>query len=360
MAIIYKYAIDGDTWSTDANGTTTLTRELVFELTGADYGKLERLYKSDKAPQIPVKGAAHPNNSLFRATGENSVRKEADGKNAVVTVKYSHDSGDGLGDSGGMEKKPWDLGFASFTTSSEIIAKPMERDIYGNWIKTTAGTGIETVHDERHIIIRATYALKDFSPTLITQFMGTVNEKQIELINGTTLKANVWRIRDLSYSNAKTYDDQGKLKWSYYNVSIELEGIAGQAFGETEDDTTQNEFVVYGIGGSKKTLKRGKISGFATIVANRSTRMVPAGHKYTVRIYQCKQSDGSVFFGSRSDCNKRAYSRDDVEEVTEPVWLNENGQPAELNAQGEPSKKIWLVYHDFRVKDWKPLSFPKK
>ena len=128
MAITYKYAVDGDTWSTDANGTTTLTRELVFELTGADYGKLERLYKSDKAPQIPVKGAAHPNNSLFKATGEKSVRKEADGKNAVVTVKYSCD--DSVEDTNG-EKKPWELGFSSLSTSVEVIAKPMLRDVTG-------------------------------------------------------------------------------------------------------------------------------------------------------------------------------------------------------------------------------------
>ena len=183
MAIIYKYAVDGETWSTDANGTTTLTRELVFELTGADYGKLERLYKSASAPQIPLKGAAHPNDARFKATGEKSVRKEADGKNAVVTIKYSCD--DSISDTNG-EKKPWELGFSSLSTSVEVIAKPMLRDVTGAPVESTSGTGIEVVHDERHVILRATYAVQKFDAGWIEIYSGTVNEKKCALARNLT------------------------------------------------------------------------------------------------------------------------------------------------------------------------------
>ena len=351
MAITYKYAIDGDTWSTDANGTTTLTRELVFELTGADYGKLERLYKN--APQIPVKGAAHPNNSLFKATGEKSVRKEADGKNAVVTVKYSCD--DSISDTNG-EKKPWELGFSSLSTSVEVIAKPMLRDVTGAPVESTSGTGIEVVHDERHVILRATYAVEKFDAGWIEKYSGTVNEKEMRFGEKFKLRAGMWRIRDLSGTNVKTTDDKGKEKWNYYNVSIELEGVP---WVDVNYDKYE-KFYKYS-GGSWVELGRGQLSGFATVVGNRSTRMVvgSGSKKQTVRIHQCKKTNSEPFFGSYEECFKVASNQDGVEEVSEPVWLKMDGTPELPDANGKVIHN-WLCYKDFVVKDWSALSFPKK
>lgn len=353
MAITYKYAIDGDTWSTDANGTTTLTRELVFELTGADYGKLERLYKSDKAPQIPVKGAAHPNNSLFKATGEKSVRKEADGKNAVVTVKYSCD--DSISDTNG-EKKPWELGFSSLSTSVEVIAKPMLRDVTGAPVESTSGTGIEVVHDERHVILRATYAVEKFDAGWIEKYSGTVNEKEMRFGEKFKLRAGMWRIRDLSGTNVKTTDDKGKVKWDYYNVSIELEGVP---WVDVNYDKYE-KFYKYS-GGSWVELGRGQLSGFATVVGNRSTRMVvgSGSKKQTVRIHQCKKTNSDPFFGSYEECFKVASNQNGVEEVSEPVWLKMDGTPELPDANGKVIHN-WLCYKDFVAKDWSALSFPKK
>ena len=351
MAITYKYAIDGDTWSTDANGTTTLTRELVFELTGADYGKLERLYKN--APQIPVKGAAHPNNSLFKATGEKSVRKEADGKNAVVTVKYSCD--DSISDTNG-EKKPWELGFSSLSTSVEVIAKPMLRDVTGAPVESTSGTGIEVVHDERHVILRATYAVEKFDAGWIEKYSGTVNEKEMRFGEKFKLRAGMWRIRDLSGTNVKTTDDKGKVKWNYYNVSIELEGVP---WVDVNYDKYE-KFYKYS-GGSWVELGRGQLSGFATVVGNRSTRMVvgSGSKKQTVRIHQCKKTNSEPFFGSYEECFKVASNQNGVEEVSEPVWLKMDGTPELPDANGKVIHN-WLCYKDFVVKDWSALSFPKK
>ena len=353
MAITYKYAIDGDTWSTDANGTTTLTRELVFELTGADYGKLERLYKSDKAPQIPVKGAAHPNNSLFKATGEKSVRKEADGKNAVVTVKYSCD--DSISDTNG-EKKPWELGFSSLSTSVEVIAKPMLRDVTGAPVESTSGTGIEVVHDERHVILRATYAVEKFDAGWIEKYSGTVNEKEMRFGEKFKLRAGMWRIRDISGTNVKTTDDKGKEKWNYYNVSIELEGVP---WVDVNYDKYE-KFYKYS-GGSWVELGRGQLSGFATVVGNRSTRMVvgSGSKKQTVRIHQCKKTNSEPFFGSYEECYKVASNQNGVEEVSEPVWLKMDGTPELPDANGKVIHN-WLCYKDFESKDWSALSFPKK
>ncbi len=353
MAITYKYAIDGDTWSTDANGTTTLTRELVFELTGADYGKLERLYKSDKAPQIPVKGAAHPNNSLFKATGEKSVRKEADGKNAVVTVKYSCD--DSISDTNG-EKKPWELGFSSLSTSVEVIAKPMLRDVTGAPVESTSGTGIEVVHDERHVILRATYAVEKFDAGWIEKYSGTVNEKEMRFGEKFKLRAGMWRIRDLSGTNVKTTDDKGKVKWDYYNVSIELEGVP---WVDVNYDKYE-KFYKYS-GGSWVELGRGQLSGFATVVGNRSTRMVvgSGSKKQSVRIHQCKKTNSEPFFGSYEECFKVASNQNGVEEVSEPVWLKMDGTPELPDANGKVIHN-WLCYKDFVVKDWSALSFPKE
>lgn len=353
MAITYKYAIDGDTWSTDANGTTTLTRELVFELTGADYGKLERLYKSDKAPQIPVKGAAHPNNSLFKATGEKSVRKEADGKNAVVTVKYSCD--DSVEDTNG-EKKPWELGFSSLSTSVEVIAKPMLRDVTGAPVESTSGTGIEVVYDERHVILRATYAVQKFDAGWIEKYSGTVNEKEMRFGEKFKLRAGMWRIRDLSGTNVKTTDDKGKEKWNYYNVSIEIEGVP---WVDVNYDKYE-KFYKYS-GGSWVELGRGQLSGFATVVGNRSTRMVVGSgkKKQTVRIHQCKKTNSDPFFGSYEECFKVASNQNGVEEVSEPVWLKMDGTPELPDANGKVIHN-WLCYKDFVVKDWSALSFPKK
>ena len=353
MAITYKYAIDGDTWSTDANGTTTLTRELVFELTGADYGKLERLYKSDKAPQIPVKGAAHPNNALFKATGEKSVRKEADGKNAVVTVKYSCD--DSISDTNG-EKKPWELGFSSLSTSVEVIAKPMLRDVTGAPVESTSGTGIEVVHDERHVILRATYAVQKFDAGWIEKYSGTVNEKEMRFGEKFKLRAGMWRIRDISGTNVKTTDDKGKEKWNYYNVSIELEGVP---WVDVNYDKYE-KFYKYS-GGSWVELGRGQLSGFATVVGNRSTRMVvgSGSKKQTVRIHQCKKTNSEPFFGSYEECFKVASNQNGVEEVSEPVWLKMDGTPELPDANGKVIHN-WLCYKDFESKDWSPLSFPKE
>lgn len=353
MAITYKYAIDGDTWSTDANGTTTLTRELVFELTGADYGKLERLYKSDKAPQIPVKGAAHPNNALFKATGEKSVRKEADGKNAVVTVKYSCD--DSISDTNG-EKKPWELGFSSLSTSVEVIAKPMLRDVTGAPVESTSGTGIEVVHDERHVILRATYAVQKFDAGWIEKYSGTVNEKEMRFGEKFKLRAGMWRIRDLSGTNVKTTDDKGKEKWNYYNVSIELEGVP---WVDVNYDKYE-KFYKYS-GGSWVELGRGQLSGFATVVGNRSTRMVvgSGSKKQTVRIHQCKKTNSEPFFGSYEECFKVASNQNGIEEPSEPVWLKMDGTPELPDANGKVFHN-WLCYKDFESKDWSALSFPKE
>jgi hypothetical protein len=353
MAITYKYAVDGDTWSTDTNGTTTLTRELVFELTGADYGKLERLYKNASAPQIPVKGAAHPNNSLFKATGEKSVRKEADGKNAVVTVKYSCD--DSISDTNG-EKKPWELGFSSLSTSVEVIAKPMLRDVTGAPVESTSGTGIEVVHDERHVILRATYAVQKFDAGWIEKYSGTVNEKEMRFGEKFKLRAGMWRIRDLSGTNVKTTDDKGKEKWNYYNVSIELEGVP---WVDVNYDKYE-KFYKYS-GGSWVELGRGQLSGFATVVGNRSTRMVvgSGSKKQTVRIHQCKKTNSDPFFGSYEECFKVASNQNGVEEVSEPVWLKMDGTPELPDANGKVIHN-WLCYKDFESKDWSALSFPKK
>lgn len=353
MAITYKYAIDGDTWSTDANGTTTLTRELVFELTGADYGKLERLYKSASAPQIPAKGAAHPNNALFKATGEKSVRKEADGKNAVVTVKYSCD--DSISDTNG-EKKPWELGFSSLSTSVEVIAKPMLRDVTGAPVESTSGTGIEVVHDERHVILRATYAVQKFDAGWIEKYSGTVNEKEMRFGEKFKLRAGMWRIRDLSGTNVKTTDDKGKEKWNYYNVSIELEGVP---WVDVNYDKYE-KFYKYS-GGSWVELGRGQLSGFATVVGNRSTRMVvgSGSKKQTVRIHQCKKTNSEPFFGSYEECFKVASNQNGIEEVSEPIWLKMDGTPELPDGNGKVIHN-WLCYKDFVAKDWSPLSFPKE
>jgi len=353
MAIIYKYAVDGETWSTDANGTTTLTRELVFELTGADYGKLERLYKSASAPQIPVKGAAHPNNALFKATGEKSVRKEADGKNAVVTVKYSCD--DSVEDTNG-EKKPWELGFSSLSTSVEVIAKPMLRDVTGAPVESTSGTGIEVVHDERHVILRATYAVQRFDAGWVENYSGTVNEKEMRFGKKFNLRAGMWRIRDISGTNVKTTDDKGKEKWNYYNVSIELEGVPWVDVNYEDYE----KFYKY-ESGDWVELGRGQLSGFAIAVANRSTRMVVGSgkKKQTVRIHQCKKTNSEPFFGSYEECFKVASNQTGIEEVSEPIWLKMDGTPELPDADGKVIHN-WLCYKDFVSKDWSPLSFPEE
>ena len=354
MAITYKYAVDGDTWSTDTNGTTTLTRELVFELTGADYGKLERLYKSADAPQIPVKGAAHPNNSLFKATGEKSVRKEADGKNAVVTVKYSCD--DSISDTNG-EKKPWELGFSSLSTSVEVIAKPMLRDVTGAPVESTSGTGIEVVHDERHVILRATYAIEHFKSEWIEQYSGTVNDREMQFGKKFKLRAGMWRIRDISGTNVKTTDDKGKEKWNYWNVAVELEGIPW-----FDVNYSSNERFYHYVDGDWQLLGKGQLSGFATVVGNRSTRMIvkSGSNKHSVRINQCKTSDSAgIFYGSYDECIKKAKDANSIEEPSEPVWLKMDGTPELPDANGKVIHN-WLCYKDFESKDWSALSFPRK
>ena len=166
----------------------------------------------------------------------------------------------------------------------------------------------------------------------------------------------MWRIRDLSGTNVKTTDDKGKVKWDYYNVSIELEGVP---WVDVNYDKYE-KFYKYS-GGSWVELGRGQLSGFATVVGNRSTRMVvgSGSKKQTVRIHQCKKTNSEPFFGSYEECFKVASNQNGVEEVSEPVWLKMDGTPELPDANGKVIHN-WLCYKDFESKDWSALSFPKE
>lgn len=353
MAIEFAGAVDGELFETDSNGTATVTRKLSFRLSGDDYGKPLNLFGNELLPQ---KGAAHPNKPYFTATGDKSASMEAGGRVCVVSVKYSAQEGDN--NSQKKDAKPWELGFTSYENSVEVISEPLERDIVGCAVESTAGTGIEAVHDVYHHIIRATYSLESFKAAWVKQFKGSVNLTSMPFGKEVMLSAGQWMIRDLSSSHVKTYDDNGKLKWDYYNISITIIGKdAIQMKNKRGKLYTMFNTITGDFYGTWKQASPSSISPFAIILGNRSTFMKGSGGPEP--LYQYTPKGRKVVFGTWNDLMADFKDkRDEFERVSDPIWLTVEGEPAPIGQDGM-QEQAWLCFQDFIYRDWSALSFPK-
>lgn len=353
MAIEFTGAVDGEQFETDSNGTTTVIRKLSFRLTGDDYGKPLNLFGNEL---IPKKGTAHPNKPYFTATGDKSSSMEAGGRVCVVSVKYSAQESDNLSQK--KDAKPWELGFTSYDNGVEVISEPFERDIAGFAVESTAGTGIEAVHDIYHDIIRATYSLQHFNPAWVKQFKGSVNLKSMPFGKEIMLSAGKWMIRDISSSYVKTFDDNGRLKWDYYNISITIIGKdAIQMLDKRGKLYSMFNTITGDFYSSWHKMDPKSVSPFATIIGNRSTFMKGSGGP--VPLYQYTPKGGKVVYGSRNDLLEQFEDKEnEFERVSEPIWLTIEGEPASIGSDGIPDH-AFLCFQDFLYRDWAALSFPK-
>lgn len=352
MSYTFLGASPGKTFQTDSSGNGTTTRIIAYRLEGSDYNNPLAVLGD---ANIPASGTAHPYNARLKATGVTNFNIEAGGAVCQVEVEYSMDSSYGSGGTD-SDAAPWELPPSTFDFSVDIVTENMNQDVRGIPVVATSGTRINAAHDVEYPVVNIAYSLKDFNPNWIWQYRNTVNAKTLHIM-GHYFYAGQWKIISLSASNRQTLDDNGKIKWDYWDVSARLMAdpvfcVGNYIMPELSDDKKTIEY-------KTKTFERKDkvVRAWMREVPNQSIY-----EKGWSPIYRFTPQNDRAHFGSKKAMEELATenkaSVQDVERITEPVWLDEKGYVSEIDPETGYMKPYYLLFKDAVATNWEPLSFP--
>ena len=343
---------NGQKFSTDASGNGTTTRILAYRLEGTDYNNILAVIGD---PNIPAQGTSHPDNALLKATGVKNFNIEAGGAVCEVEVEYSMDSSYGSG-STDSDAAPWELPPSTFDFSVDIVTEVMNQDVRGIPVVSTSSTRLNTTHEVEYPVVNIAYSLKDFNPNWIWQYRNTINAKTLHIM-GHYFYAGQWKIISLSASNKKTYDNNGKIKWDYWDVSAKLMAdpvfcVGNYIMPEFSRDKKKIEY-------KTKTFER------KDKVVRAWMREVPNLSIYQngwVPIYSFTPYNERAHFGTYDEmvklAEKNGKSKEHVTRITDPIWMDENGYVSEIDPETGYMKPYYLLFKDAVATNWEPLSFP--
>lgn len=355
MAVTLIGVDDGE-FRRETDGSGSYPRILIFRLSGGDVGNFSVVQKH---PMIPSPGSAHPSDARFRASGSVSVVPEEDSCGTICRAEIEYTANDLSGDEEkDKESAPWTLPPSTFQFSSETIAEVMKKDVRGYPVRTTAGNLITEVHDVDYPVCEIVYNLQDFNPKWTWQYRNTANLKQLTIM-GCRFEAGFWKIRSLTGSRHIVYDNNGKKKWDYWEVSARLIGDPQKLIGRyIVLDKSGSDYKYRAV---ELTESSNEYRRWRKEVANASTFM--RGDKGgMVPLYQCSPAGEQVFYGTYEECAEQdtANDKSNVSRVTEPVFLDAAGKVAELISSSLPIQKdYYLLFNEVMYVDWSPLSFPK-
>ena len=354
MAVTFIGADDGE-FRRESDGTGSYPRILIFRLSGDDTGNFSLVQKHRMIPSV---GTAHPSDARFRATGSISIIPEDESGGTICRAEIEYTTGDLSDNETTRETAPWELAPSTFQFNSETIAEVMKKDVRGYPVRTTAGNLITEVHDVDYPVCEIVYNLKEFNPKWTWMYRNTANMKQLTIMK-CSFEAGFWKIRSLTGTQHTVYDNDGKEKWKYWEVSARLIGDPQKLIGR---------YIVLDKNGSGFTYRTVELSESSNEyrrwrkeVANVSTFM--RGNKGgMIPLWQYAPAGKEIFYGTYQECSDKDSSSDksNVSRVTEPVFLDERGQVADLVSSNMPIQKdYYLLFNDVLYVDWSPLSFPK-
>lgn len=149
---------------------------------------------------------------------------------AVTFIGIEYTTGDLSDNETSRETAPWELAPSTFQFNSETIAEVMKKDVRGYPVRTTAGNLITEVHDVDSPVCEIVYDLKEFNPKWTWMYRNTANMKQLTIMK-CSFEAGFWKIRSLTETQHTVYDNDGKEKWKYWEVSARLIGDPQKLIG---------------------------------------------------------------------------------------------------------------------------------
>jgi hypothetical protein len=326
MSIIYKGILNGGA-GIDSDGKATTTRTLVYYFNAG-----ESPVKILKQTEIPKLGTVHPDNETLRLTGI-SVSDPMEGDevksakyHVVLTYTRTRENVENKNNQNGppWSLPPYDI---SYSPNEYVVAFRqgyVDGDKNGSptdAVLNSAGDPFEESTTRQNLILKFTYNLQTFTPSWIVDYMDTINQKDINILD-IAIPAYKGRIKSLAASKQKDYTAEGLRRYSYWIINVEIE--ISKSFWR-QDIMQRGLFFLKDIGG---------------------------GTMQKERIYKRTDGETGDNFGAMEDVG------------TDPIPCDE---PQRLNAAGgllDPtgSATVNSVFIDFWDKydcDWSPLNLPQ-
>ncbi|OGV52007.1 MAG: hypothetical protein A2017_05550 [Lentisphaerae bacterium GWF2_44_16] len=328
MSITYKGARDGGT-SLNQN-TLSVRRILVFYYTAK-----ETSLDVYAQPQIPASGAAHPAYPALTCS-EISIAKENGtvGGTYLVTCTYSADASNGTIDLSG-DTAPWDLKPYNFSIQPVDNVVPFTKayktgDKQGAPSKpvvSSSGFPLSAQTNEANKMLRFSYNLRYFANSWIDAYYDTINNSYL-MVCGYPFLPGKGLLRTLSPKFLRTYDDDGTVKWEYYQVDIEIE-ICKKGWVQKLADASCWFLEADGEGALKPK-----------------------------RICRLEDKD-NVYYGSYGKLTDAHPSLGEPSPVDEPFPLNGSGGIAAYDGETGKFKITYLPFEEKYANSWGGLSLPK-
>ncbi len=349
MALFIKNDEIGEEARTDKNGQTTITRRMVFQ--GDKEHTVADVVSHELYPQTE---SALPSNAVF-SLQEISVKK-AGSTPALFEVdatykKVNYSTTGNLSIGGGSEVKPWDLGIVNWDIGFFDTTVPYTHgyDMKGVWVPNMNSAGCQIVSEKTVTITQFSFSFNLKSKSVVIFNTQPVLNKDTEKINGYPILKYYGKLMPIGVKQIKVYNNNGKVKWEYYNCTVTIQINPFGWMDEMLDVGTMAKFKK----GSKYEL--GAIYRYTPWTKNENAHKIAMPSKY----------------GSIDDviAAKDAYDKVDAggwaklpwEEVTEQMPLKPDGT---LNTAAieDPTKNPYNKIQRFRYKAtaWSSYKFPEK
>lgn len=340
MSIAFQGMRDG-TAGEDENGNKTVSEIYLYYVNDK-----EMPYECLIQPEIPSKGTPYTGNYSLKRTDVSAAVKEGDNthKAIEVTVTYGIPKSaqfESKPDKDGNDILPWDRPVDNYTVDTIDNILPFDFGYEINdaqWepsipVTSSVGTPLGATTNKPTLHISFTYWVQTFTEQDVLNFFNTVNKSDIT-IAGVLIPAKSAVLRKLDYLYKRDYNEDGTLKYSYYEMHIGIEI---------------------------------KPEGWQRRLGNTSTYVLGADGKIARCYYDGMGKKGVWGFGTKADLLADGSNINDIAptDAAIPLTLQNNDAPGGDDPEdSKPSivdGKYVTRYIDFYDKfeaDWSSLNIP--
>ena len=320
--IIFKGYRNGPA-NVDINGNVTTSRKMIFH-----YNAGESPIVILARPEIPLRGAAHPDNATLPLSTISIGEPQGDVKSGSYEVTLSYTRAQNGMSYKSAETYPWKLPpyDVSFSPAEYVVAFQKAYDITADTngspsipVLNSAGDPFEESTTQTNGVLRFTYNLQDFNMDWILDYQGCLNSEAMNILD-TPFPALRGKIKTLAASQQKQYTQSGSLRCKYWVVSAEL---------EVSKKIMTKEIMQMGLffkPGGSSSLKE--------------------------RIYKRIDGKTGVNFGKKADCGADPIPCD------MPQRLTASGDLLDATGASTTVTTEYASFYDKMPVSWRPLNFP--
>ena len=322
---------------------------------GVDSATIVHVYHADNGedefdilnqPQLPVYNQTHPRAKALSNTGLHVSRVDGTKKNLVYEVECTYERLEAEGinvDPGEREVLPWNAPVFNFSILPVDNILPFDLaykngDGQGSPSKpvvSSSGTPLGANTNKPNISLKFSYYLRSVRDSWAIDYYNTVNASGVTVANVYIAKGT-GLLRSFGSSLKRTYNEDGSLKYTYYQVDVEIE-IRSEGWSRQLADMS----VFMLSGGSPARIYHDGVGKYPESTFGFGTRE---------QIF--KAIDDSSLSESEKD-----EAKDGVQPVDEPVTLD--GESGSLSfTSGGKFKPEYIKFNEFYAKSWGSLNLP--